>query len=117
MTQELHICGTQSCLGRGKLEVVISKAFEEGATRLDMHYRIGIEHNDTVEVWSHLLKIFNHLIDHLDEPPRRSAAVLNHNEPLIGARGCADRRQGHRILTRLNMVERGNQVEQGKHPS
>ena len=64
------------------LEVMLSKALEEGANRLDMSYRIGIEPNDIVEVCRHLFQVLNHLIDHLHEPPRRSAAALRHNEPL-----------------------------------
>ena len=35
---------------------MFSQAFEEGAHRLDMRYRIGIEHNDIVEVSRQLLK-------------------------------------------------------------
>ena len=38
----------------GKLEVMLSKAFEEGANCVDMRYRIGIEHNGIVEVCRHL---------------------------------------------------------------
>ena len=78
---------------------MFSQAFEEGANRLNMRYRIGIEHNDIVEVSRQLLKSL--LIDHLDEPPRRSAAALRHNEPLAQARGCAERCKGDRILMRL----------------
>ena len=62
---------------------MLSKAFEEGANRVDMCYRIGIEHNDIVDVGRHLLKILKHLIDHLDEPPRRSTAALSHDAPLV----------------------------------
>ena len=47
VAQEVCICGAQSRLEGGKLEVMLSKAFEEGANRLDMRYRIGIEHNPT----------------------------------------------------------------------
>ena len=35
-------------------EVMLSKAFEEGANRLDIRYRMGIEHIDMVEVCRHL---------------------------------------------------------------
>ena len=33
---------------------MLSQPFEEGETRLDMRYRIGIDRNDIVEVRSHL---------------------------------------------------------------
>ena len=33
---------------------MLSKAFEEGVNRLDMCYRIGIEHND-IKVCRHLV--------------------------------------------------------------
>ena len=69
---------------------MLSKAFEEGVNRLDMCYRIGIEHND-IKVCRHLVQVLDHLIDHLDQPPRRSAAALRNNEPLVEARGCAER--------------------------
>ena len=117
VAQEVLICGTQSRLRGGKLTIMLSKAFEESANRLDMRYRIGIEHNDIVEVCRHLFQVLDHLIDHLDELPRRSAAALRHNKPLVEARGCAERCKRHRILMRLYLVERRNQVEQGKHPS
>ena len=41
-------------LRSGKLEVMLSNAFQAGANRLDMRYQIGIEHNDIVEVCRHL---------------------------------------------------------------
>ena len=92
---------------------MLSQAFEEGANRLDMRYRIRIEHNDIAEVSRHLGQVLNHLIDYLDEPPRRSAATLGHDEPLMEARGCAERCKWDGILMRLYLVERGHQVEQG----
>ena len=96
---------------------MLSKAFEEWTNSLDMCYRIGIEHNDIVEVSRHLFKVIDHLIDHLDKPPRRSPAALRHNEPVLDACECAERCKGHRVLLHLNLVERGNKVQQGKHPS
>ena len=110
MAQEVRICGTQSSLRGGTLEVMFSKAFDQGANHLDMLYRIGIEHIDIVMVCRHLFEVLNHLINHLDEPPRRNAAALRHNESIIKARGCAKRCKGHRIRKRLFLAERGNQV-------
>ena len=94
-----------------------SKAFEEGANRPNMRYRVGIEHDDIVKVSCHLFQALDHLIDYLDEPPRRGAAALRHNEPLIEACGCAERCKGNCVLVCRYLVEQENQVEQGKHPT
>ena len=83
---------------------MLSQAIEDGANRLDMRYRIGIEHTDIVEVRSHLCHALGRLIDHLKEPPKRIAAALRHDEPLVKARGCAERCKRNRILLRLNLV-------------
>ena len=37
-----------------------------------MRYRVGVEHDDVVEVSCHLCQALDHLIDNLDEPPRRA---------------------------------------------
>ena len=68
---------------------MLSKAFDEGANRPNMRYRIDIERNDIAEVCCHLFQVLHHLIDDLDEPPRQGAAALRHNELLVEACGCA----------------------------
>ena len=61
---------------------MFSQAFEEGAHRLDMRYRIGIEHNDIVEVSRQLLKsLITSLITM--EWPRKFASVAR-NRALEG---------------------------------
>ena len=41
---------------------MLSQAFEEGENRLDMHYRIEIDHNDAIDVTiSHCLKASRYL--------------------------------------------------------
>ena len=47
MAQKVGIGGTQSRLRGEKLEIVLSKAFEEGATRQNMCYRVGIKNKMT----------------------------------------------------------------------
>ena len=84
---------------------MLLKAFEEGANRPNMRYRVGIEHDDIVEVSYHLFQALGHLIDDLDEPPGRGAAALKHNEPLIDARGCAERSKGNCVLVCRYLVE------------
>ena len=95
---------------------MLSQAFEEGANRLDMRYRIRIEHNDIAEVSRHLGQVLNHLIDYLDEPPRRSAATLGHDEPLIEARGCAERCKWDGILMRLYWWNGDTKSNRGETP-
>ena len=99
----------------GKLESVLSKAFEEGANRPNMRYRVGVEHDDIVEVSCHLCQALDNLIENRYEPPRRGAAALRHNEPLIKASGCAEHCKGNCVLVCRFLVGRGNQVEKEKH--
>ena len=115
MAQKVRIDGTQSRLQGGKLEIVLSKAFEEGANRPNMRYQVGIEHDGIIEVSYPLFQVLDHLIDYLDKLPRRGAAVLRHNEPLVEACGCAERCKGTCVLVCRYLVERGNEVERGKH--
>ena len=64
-----------------------------------------------------MLQAFDHLVDHLDEPTRRSTATLGHDEPLIEARRSAKGRERNGVFVRSNLMERRSQVEQGKHTS
>ena len=70
-----------------------------------MRYRFGIEHDDIVEVCCHPFQIVDHFIDDLDETPRRGAAALRHNEPLVEACGCAQRCKGNCVLVCHYLVE------------
>ena len=101
----MRIGGAQSRLRGGKLEIVLSKAFEEGANRLNMRYRVGTEDDDIVEVSCHLFQALDYLIDDLDEPPKRGAAALRQNEPLIETCGCAERCKGNCVLVCRYLVE------------
>ena len=91
-----------------------SRALEAGANRSNMRYRVGIEHDDIVEVCCHLFHVLDHLIDDPDEPPRRGAAALRRNKSLVEACRCAERCKGNCVLVCRYLVERGNQVEQKK---
>ena len=51
---------------------MLSEAFEEGVNRLDMRYRIGIEHNDIVEVYCHLFKSLITLLITLTNHPGKA---------------------------------------------
>ena len=113
VAQKVRIGGTQSCLRGGKLEIVLSKVFEEGANRPNMRYQVGIGHDDIIEVSCLLFQVLDHLIDDLDEPPRRGAAALRHSVPLIKACGCAERCKRNCVLVCRYLVNRGNQAEQG----
>ena len=43
---------------------------------------VGVENYDVVEVGRYTVKVFDDLVDDLDEPSRRGAASLRHDEPL-----------------------------------
>ena len=70
-----------------------------------MRYRVGVEHDDIVEVRCHRFHALDHPIDDLDEPPRRGAAALRHDEPLIEACGCADHCKGNCVLVCCYLVD------------
>ena len=65
MAYNVCIGGAQTRLRGGTLEIGISKAFEEGANRPNIRHRVGVEHDDTVEVSCHLFQALDHLIDNL----------------------------------------------------
>ena len=82
MSQEIGVGGAKFSFGRGKLEVVLSKAFEEGADVVDMGIWVGVEDYDVVEVGVYSVEALDDLINDLDEPAGRGAATLRNDEPL-----------------------------------
>ena len=46
-----------------------------------MESRVGVEHDDVVKVGGDAFKIFDDLVDDLDELPGRGTAALKHDEP------------------------------------
>ena len=91
MSQEIGVGGAKFGFVRGKLEVVLSKAFEEGADVVDMGSWVGVEDHDVVEVGGYSVQALDDLVNDLDEPAGRGAATLRHDESLeesgLGAEG------------------------------
>ena len=71
---------------------MLSQAQEDLLHISDVKGGVGIEDDDVVEVGSDAVEALDELVDDLDEPPRRSAASLWHNQPLEESHGCAESR-------------------------
>ena len=63
------------------------------------------------------LETFDNLVDYLDEPAGGSVATLRHDEPLDEPVRCTEGGEGNDILVDGNLVEGGDEVEQGKYAS
>ena len=114
MSQEVGVGGATLGLGRGKFEVVLPEAFEEGADVIDMNRRVGVEDDDVVEVGGDAIEVCEDLVDDLDKPPRRGVAALGHDEPLEESGGGAEGGELYDVLVDGYLVERRHKVEQGK---
>ena len=82
MPQEIGVDDAKLGLDGGKIEVLLPKAFEEGAGVSDVSRGVGVEDDDVVEVGGDAFEVFDDLVDYLDEPPGRGVATLRHDEPL-----------------------------------
>ena len=114
MAQKIGIRSPQASLREGELNMLVH-ALEECPHCLDLNSRVGVEDDHIVEAGCHLIQALYNVVDNLDQPPGRRAASLGHDVPLIEARGSAKCRERNGIIVRGNMMERRNQVEQGKH--
>ena len=56
--------------------------FEQSRDGEDVSGGIRIEHDNVIKVGGHGGKAFDGFVDHLDEPSRRPAAPLWHDQPL-----------------------------------
>ena len=90
MSQEIGVGGAKFGFGRGQLEVVLSKAFEDGADVVNMGSWVGVEDYDVVEVCGYSVEAVDDLVNDLDEPVGRGAATLRHDEPLEQLGGDAE---------------------------
>ena len=82
VSQKIGVGGAKLGLGGNKFEVVLPKAFEDGADVGDMGRGVGVEGDDVVEVCGDPIEVYDDLVDDLDEPPGRGLATLRHGEPL-----------------------------------
>ena len=78
---------------------------------------VCVENDDVVEVGGDASKVFEDLVDDLDEPPGRGTAALRHDEPFEKPGGCAEHGEGNGIFIDGDLVERGYKVEQGEDES
>ena len=75
---------------------------------------IRIEHDNVIEVGGHVDKAFDDFVDHLDEPSRRRAVPLWHEQPLEDARERAECRERDRVFVNRYLVERRDEIKKGK---
>ena len=84
MSQEIGDRGRGAKFGfrGGMLEVVLSKAFEDGPDDVDMGSWVWVEDYDVVEFGGHPIEAHDALINDFNEAAARGAATLRHDEPL-----------------------------------
>ena len=114
MSQKVGADSTKLGFGRRKFEVVFSKAFKKRADVGDVSRGVAVENCDVVEVGRYAVKVFDDLVDDLDEPARRGAASLRHGKPLEESGGRAESSQGYGILIDGDLVERRHGIGQGE---
>ena len=106
MTEKISVGGTDLRLRLRELEVVFPQLFEQSHNCEDVSGGIRVEHDNIIEVGGHVGQAFDDFIDHLEEPLRRQAAPLWHDQPLEEARGSAECREGYRVFVNRYLVER-----------
>ena len=92
------------------IEGVFAQMFGAGSYRLDVGRRIRVEQYHIIEVGRHLCQTFNAFVNHFREPAERRTAALGYDEPLVEARGGANRRERDSVLVLGSLVERGDQL-------
>ena len=79
VAQKVRIRATQTSRRGGELEVMLAYLLDKGIYCLDVSFRIGFEHDHTLEVGRHLVQTLDNLVDRLDEPAGRNTATLGHD--------------------------------------
>ena len=114
MTQEVSAGSTKLGFRGRKLEVVFPQASKKGADVGDVSRGVSVENYDVVEVGRYAVKVFDDLVDDLDEPSRRGAASLRHDEPLEESGGRAEGSKRYSVRVDGDLVERRHEIEQGE---
>ena len=114
MSQEVGSGSTKLGFRRRKLEVVFPKAFKKGADVGDVNRGVEVENYDVVKVGGYAVKVFDDLVDDLDEPARRGAASLRHDEAIEESGGRAEGSQRYSVLVDGDLMERRHESEQGE---
>ena len=105
VSQEVGVGGAKLGFGGGKLEVVLLKAFDEGADVDDVDRGVGVVNYDVVEVGCHAVEVLDALVDALDEPAGHGTDTLRHDEPFQESVGGAYGREGYGVLVDGYLVE------------
>ena len=105
VTEKMRIGGTDRRLRRRELEVVFQRLLELSQSGEDVSEGIRIEDDDIIEAGGHVGKTFKDFVDHLDEPSRRRAVPLWHDQPLKEARGRTECRERDRVFVNRCLVE------------
>ena len=115
MPQEVGGCGANFGLGGRKFEVVLTEATKKGSDVGDVVGGVGVEDDDVVEVRGDGFQAFDYLVNNLNEPTGGGTAALRHHKPLEEPVWRAKRRQRDGILVDGDLVELGDQVEEGEN--
>ena len=94
-----------------------SQLLEELLDVENVSFRVRVENDGVIEVGSYVSEAFDHLIDDLDEPSRRRAAPLWHEEPLEEAYGRAESRERDSVFVDRDLMQRRDQIEEGENSS
>ena len=90
VSQTNVVGGVKLGFERGKLEVMLSTAFQEGADVVDMGSWVGVESYDVVEVGGYSVEARDDLVVDLDEPIVPGAATFRHSQPREDSGGDAE---------------------------
>lgn len=101
-------------LAVGKIHVMPTESFNEGADIVDVGGGVGNEDDKVVKVGGNAFEVLDGFINYLSKPIGCGAATLEHDEPFEEAGGGAERGEGDSILVDGGLVERRHQVEQGE---
>ena len=115
MSQEIGGGGANFGFDVGKFKAVFPQASEKGSDVGGVGGRGGVEDDDVVEVCGDAFQAFDDLVDDLDEPAGGGAAALRHYKPFEEPVGGAERRQWDGVLVNGDLVEGGDQVEEGEN--
>ena len=89
----------------GERVALFPRLLEQSLNGEDVSEGNRIEDDGVIKVGGRVVKSFYYFIDHLDEPSRRRAASLRHDQPLEEARGRADCRERDRVFVGRYLVE------------
>ena len=116
-TEKIRVGGTDLRFRRRELEVVFLQLFEQSRNGEDVSGEIRIEDINVIEVGGHAVKAFDDFVDHPDEPSRRRAAPLRHDQLLEEARGRTECRVRDRVFVNQHPVKGRGEIKERTYPS